>query len=102
MYSLSYLPGFRKDLEAIVDYITTALEAPKAALDLLDAVEQTCQNLMQFPFAHRLFQFPKPIDTEYRVLPVKNYLVFYTVADMTIEIHRIIYKKRNLPQLITE
>jgi len=42
----------------------------------------------------------KPIKTEYRVLTVKNYLVFYVVLEETIEIHRIIYRKRNLSQLI--
>jgi len=40
------------------------------------------------------------LQTEYRVLTVKNYLVFYVVLEETIEIHRIIYRKRNLSQLI--
>ena len=31
---------------------------------------------------------------------VKNYMVFYVVLEKHIEIHRIIYKKRNLSQLI--
>jgi plasmid stabilization system protein ParE len=50
----------------------------------------------------RLYRPLKPINTEYRVMTVKNYLVFYTVLKETIEIHRVVYKKRNLSQLITE
>ena len=76
------------------------LEAPQAALNLLDELEESINNLKLFPLAHRLYRPIKPIQTEYRVLTVKNYLVFYIVLDETIEIHRIIYRKRNLSQLI--
>jgi addiction module RelE/StbE family toxin len=102
-YSLSYLPSFQRDLAGIVDYITTTLEAPKSALELIDAVEAKCNNLLNFPFAHRRFQTSKHLEREYRVITVKNYLVFYSVIENTdtIEIHRIIYKKRDLTQLLS-
>jgi plasmid stabilization system protein ParE len=90
------MPGFRKDLESIADYITNKLGAPKAALDLIDATEQACLGVKEFPFSHRVFKPPKPLKTEFRVLSVKNYLVFYTVDNDVIEFHRMIYKKRDL------
>jgi plasmid stabilization system protein ParE len=34
-----------------------------------------------------------------RMLPVKNYLVFYVVTEHEVEIHRIIYAKMNLEKL---
>ena len=83
-----------------MEYIIFTLEAPQAALKLLDELEKSINNLKVFPLAHRLYRPIKPIQTEYRVLTVKNYLVFYVVLEETIEIHRIIYKKRNLSQLI--
>jgi len=95
-----YLPSFQQDIDSITDYITYTLEAPKAALNLLDELEKSIKDLKMFPLAHRLYRPIKPILTEYRVLTVKNYLVFYVVLEKTIEIHRIIYKKRNLSQLI--
>ena len=49
---------------------------------------------------YRTYRPIKPIQTEYRVLTVKNYLVFYVILGEIIEIHRIVYKKRNLSQLI--
>ncbi|MDR0312556.1 MAG: type II toxin-antitoxin system RelE/ParE family toxin [Treponema sp.] len=100
MPEIKYLPSFQQELNAIVDYITFTLEAPRAASNLLDELEKSINNLRVFPLAHRLYRPIKPIQTEYRVLTVKNYLVFYVVLEETIEIHRIIYKKRNLSQLI--
>ena len=39
MPEIRYLPSFQQDLGAIVDYISLALEAPKAALNLLDELD---------------------------------------------------------------
>ena len=100
MLDIVYLPSFQQDIDSITDYITYTLEAPKAASNLLDELEKSIKDLKMFPLAHQLYRPIKPILTEYRVLTVKNYLVFYVVLEETIEIHRIIYKKRNLSQLI--
>jgi len=97
---IKYLPSFQQELDAIVDYISLTLEAPRAALNLVDELEISINKLKQFPNAHRLYRPIKPIKTSYRVLTVKNYMVFYVVLEKHIEIHRIIYKKRNLSQLI--
>jgi len=100
MPDIVYLPSFQKDLDAIIDYIAYNLEAPQAASNLLDELEKSINDLKLFPLAHRIYRPIKPIPAEYRILTVKNYLVFYVVLEKTIEIHRIIYKKRNLFQLI--
>ncbi|MHC6202608.1 type II toxin-antitoxin system RelE/ParE family toxin [Breznakiellaceae bacterium SP9] len=102
MYEIKYLPTVQKDLESISDYISLTLGAPQAALNFLDALEKALVNLKDNPFAHRLYRPIKPISTEYRVITVKNYLVFYTAFEGTIEIHRVIYKRRDLSKLITE
>jgi plasmid stabilization system protein ParE len=99
-YSIKYLPVAEKALLDIVAYISEILEAPKAALNFIDEVEQKILDIKTNPYAHRLYRSPKPIDTEYRLLSVKNYLVFYVVVDTIIEIHRIIYNKRDLSKII--
>jgi addiction module RelE/StbE family toxin len=100
MYKLRYLPIAQQDLEAIIDYITDTLKAPKAAMDFLDAVEAGVSRLLEHPFSCRIYQPVKPVDLEYRVLVVKNYLVFYVVLEGVVEIHRIVYGRRNLPEII--
>ena len=97
---IKYLPSFYQELEAIVDYISITLEAPRAALNLVNELDIGIKKLKEFPNAHRLYRPIKPIKTQYRILTVGNYLVFYVVFEKYIEIHRMIYKKRNLSQLI--
>ena len=44
--------------------------------------------------------YKRQIETEYRALPVKNYLVFYVVKEDEVEIHRIVYAKMDLGKII--
>jgi addiction module RelE/StbE family toxin len=99
-YIIKYLPVAKKDLLEIVDYICKTLNAPKTALDFIDEIEEKIINLKNNPYSHRLYRPSEPIETEYRLLSVKNYLVFYVVLNNTIEIHRVIYNKRNLSEII--
>jgi plasmid stabilization system protein ParE len=99
-YSIRYLPVAEKDLFEIVAYINETLEAPQAASNFIDEVEKKIADLKINPYSHRLYRPSKPIDTEYRLLRVKNYLVFYVVVDDVIEIHRVIYGKRDLSKII--
>ena len=100
MFKLRYLPLAEKDLEVIVDYIVDTLKAPQAAYDFLDAVEAKINRIREHPYSCRVFQPSEPIDSEYRVLIVNNYLVFYLVSDDTVEVHRVVYGKRDLSRII--
>ena len=100
MYRIHYLPLAKRDLEDITDYITDTLKAPKAAADFLDAVEAGIDRLREHPYFCRVYQPLLPVDLEYRVLLVNNYLVFYVVLDSAVEIHRVIYGRRNLPLIM--
>ena len=96
MLKLKYLPLAQKDLRNIISYIVDHLKAPKAAMDLVDTLDNSILRLQQFPLSCRLYQAMEPLDIEYRMLSVKNYLVFYVVTELEVEIHRIIYSKMNL------
>ncbi|MDR0465302.1 MAG: type II toxin-antitoxin system RelE/ParE family toxin [Treponema sp.] len=50
---IKYLPSFQQELDAIVDYISFTLEAPRAALNLVDELEISINKLKQFPNTHR-------------------------------------------------
>jgi len=100
MHKLKYLPLAQKDLRDIISYIADTLKAPKAAMDLVDELDSSIFRLGQFPYSCRVYQPIRPLETEYRVLPVKNYLVFYAVTEHDVEIQRIIYAKMNLEELI--
>ncbi|MDF9407731.1 MAG: Plasmid stabilization system protein [Pelotomaculum sp. PtaB.Bin013] len=100
MHKIKYIPLALKDLRDITDYITGMLKAPKAATDLLDALDASISRLAQFPYSCRLYQPAQPLEGEYRILPVKNYLVFYVVTELEVEIRRIIYAKMDIAKII--
>jgi addiction module RelE/StbE family toxin len=97
MYEINYLPIAKNDLTGIINYITNHLKAPKAGLDLLESFDESISRLGQFPFSCKIYK-PKSgvLENEYRLLPVKNYVVFYMVKEKIIEIHRILYAKMDL------
>jgi len=101
MYKLKYLPVAQKDLRDISQYIAGNLKAPKAAMDLLDVFDKSISRLQQFPYSCKVYQPVEPLEAEYRVLPVKNYLLFfYIVTEDEIEIQRIVYAKMDIENII--
>jgi|SRR5690625_4584084 len=102
IYKLKYLPLAQKDLRDITFYISHTLKNTQAAIDLVDALDNSISKLQTFPYANKVYQPVEPLETEYRISPVKSYLVFYVVTDHEIEIHRIVYAKRNLDRLFHE
>ncbi len=99
MHRLRYLPLAQKDLRDITSYIADILKSPKAAMDLVDALDHSISRLAQFPYSCRVYQPMESLEAEYRILPVKNYLVFYVVSGHDVEIHRIIYTKMDIIKL---
>lgn len=100
MYKLKYLPLALRDLESIVNYIADSLNNSKAAMDLVNSFDDSISHLQEFPYMSKVYKTTRPLDLEYRILPVRNYLVFYVVTEKEIEIHRIIYARMNLEDLI--
>ncbi|CQR70501.1 Plasmid stabilization system protein [Sporomusa ovata DSM 2662] len=100
MYEIKYLPLARKDLTDIVTYITDHLKASKAAMDLLNALYESISRLEQFPYSCKVYQPIKALKGEYRILPVKNYAVFYVVKEQVVEIHRVVYAKMDLSKVM--
>ncbi|MCG5104179.1 type II toxin-antitoxin system RelE/ParE family toxin [Oceanobacillus alkalisoli] len=100
MYDLKYLPLALGDIEYIINYISDHLQAPQAALDLLDTLDESIFRLKQFPYSCKVYQPVREMENEYRILLVKNYAVFYTVTEETVEIHRVVYAKMDLTKVI--
>lgn len=100
MYKLRYLPLAQKDLRDIISYIADTLKSPMAAMDLVDELDNSILRLIQFPYCCKVYQPVEPLEAEYRILRVKNYMVFYVVSEQEVEIHRIIYAKTDITNII--
>lgn len=101
MYKIVYLPIAKQDIIDIVLYISDQLNAPKAAMDLLDAFDHSISLLSEFPYAHKIYRPLRALAEEYRMLPVNNYAVFYLVREQeeVVEIHRVINARMDLTKL---
>ena len=102
MYKASYLPLALDDLKEIVRYITNELDAPKAAENLVLKIDKEVQKIIDNPFRCRVYLPFENLKYEYRILHINNYSLFYVVKENKIEIHRVIYSKRDIWQVLTE
>ena len=98
MYRIQILPLAHRDMQKTVEYISIELSNPDAALDWLDALEESLDMLKDFPYAHPLHTLPYTLPSETRFYPVKKYLVFYVVIEpeRIVEIRRVIYARMDI------
>ena len=99
-----YTHTARKDLREIYGYIAYTLLEPKTARDLSDRIMAEIRTLQEFPNMNPLYKEEPWHSQGVRTLPVKNYLVFYTVKDEaeTVSIARIMYGGRDISQQLHE
>lgn len=99
-YILRYLPLFYKELEEKVIYITEKLKNPKAANDLLNAVESAILERQNNAEAFEPYYSLKERTYPYYRIYVKNYVIYYVVIDdegedKIMEVRRFLYNRQN-------
>lgn len=95
MHKIVYLPLAESDLMEALDYLVNKLDAPKAARDLLAELDQTVQQIAEFPYACGLYRTDRPMQDEIRMTPVKNYMLYYAVFQDRVEIRRFLHGRRD-------
>lgn len=98
IYKVKIYPAAEQDLMDIIDYLNTL--SPQAALRYYDVLTEQIASLSTMPE-----RCPHPKDLAltakgYRYLIVEDYLVFYMVVGDTVQIHRILYGRRNYQALL--
>ena len=101
MYRIKYLPLALDDLKGIVRYIAQELEAPQAAENLLVKIDKELLKVANNPYRCHLYISSEKLKYEYRVLNINNYSLFYVVEKNKVEIHRVIYSKRDIITILT-
>ena len=97
-YKLLIFPPAKLDLQDIVDYVNEL--SPDAAHKLYDEIVEGIGSLAQMPMRCPLLKSSVLRAKGYRVLVVHNYLVFYVVNGRTVEIRRILYRRRQYDFLL--
>jgi len=85
------------DMTKIGLYISKELHSPKAAIDLLDEIDQQILSLKEMPKRYTLVSDERLAHLGVRKIPIKNYLVFYAVDESTetVTIIRVMYGRRD-------
>ena len=94
----------RQDLRDIYDYIAFTLLAPDAAKNTTERILEAARGLQSMPERNPLYKEEPWHSLGVRFIPVKNYIVFYTVntdAD-TVSIARIMYGARDISHQLEE
>jgi len=93
--SIRYSPDAISDLDQISDYIEQELSSPIAAINTIDKIQNTIDNLSAFPLMGPLLSSIADLDTDYRFLVCGLYIAFYRTDEKHVFIDRIIYGKRD-------
>lgn len=103
MYEIVLMNIAIEDIRKIIAYIKMDLHAPAAAEKLLDEINHALEQLTEFPYSFKVHQTIRKLSTEYRKLPVENYLIFYSVDEKNkkVKISRVIYAKRDLTNMLS-
>lgn len=97
-FQLQYSPTFYEDFTKIIFYIRYELKNNIAAHNLINLVETEIIKRSQNPLGYEQFK-TKRNNIFYKIF-IKNFIVFYTISDITMEIRRIVYNKRDYKNLL--
>ena len=99
-YKLRFLPIFYRDLSSVVSYIANELNSPLTAKRFIDEVERAINQRLKAPESFEQYKSVKDRLLPYYRIKVKNYFIFYVVIDDYMEVRRLIYSRRSLPNII--
>ncbi len=97
-YTVLFLEAAEKDFDDIVSYI--AAENRGAAEATAIKIERSLARLSNHPYLGRIPNEEDLIRLGYRFLVVENYLIFYTLEERTIWVHRILHGARDYINLL--
>jgi len=98
-FNVRLLSIAEEDFTEIISFI--AADNLKAAEDLANKIEKSLKLLSTNPLLGKTPSDPDIKILGYRYLIIENYLVFYTIEQRTIFIHRILHGARNYKPLLT-
>ena len=97
-YQIRLLRIAEEDLTEIISFI--AADNPVAANTIADKIEKDIELLSENPMIGRIPRDEDIKNLGYRYIIVQNYIVFYTIEEKTIFIHRILHGTRDYKTLL--
>ena len=97
-YQVRLLSIAEEDFTEIISFIAT--DNLTAADVIANKIEKNLELLSENPNLGRIPREEEIRNLGYRYLIVQNYLIFYTIEEKTIFIHRILHGARNYKSLL--
>lgn len=97
-YEVVVTPSTQKDLTEIKSYFTNVLKT--SSNSIFEKFLEQVKILKVHPFTYKVHQDPLLKLVGYRIIPIDNYLMFYVIKSNIVQIHRVLYAKRNYLQLL--
>ena len=97
-FTIRLLQAAEEDFKEIITYI--AIDNPPAADAVADRIESSLSNLSAYPFMGKIPKEEELVNMGYRFLIVQDCLVFYTIEDRIIWVHRIVHGARDYLSLL--
>ena len=102
IFEISVTEPAEKDLRDIAKYISSQINAPTTALNMIQTIKVKIAKLETMALAYPLVRDDRLAALGYRLLSVKNYIVFYIVneKEKTVDVDRILYGRRDWQNLL--
>lgn len=97
-YQIRLLRIAEEDFTEIVKFIVD--DNPTAAEVMANKIEKNLELLSDNPHLGRIPRDEDIRNLGYRYIIVQNYIIFYTIEDRTVLIHRILHGARNYKSLL--
>ena len=104
-YQLQYLPLFFEDVNNATSYLKNELHNPKAANDLIDAIEASILQQLPNCESYEPYHSKRERKYQYYRIYVKNYVIYYAVIDhkdtgKIMEVRRLLFNRQDRDNLL--
>jgi len=101
-YSVNITEPAENDLRDIARYISSQLNAPKAALDTIRAIRTAISKLDTNALIYPLVRDERLAYLGYRFLVAKNYIAFFIVyeKERAVDVDRILHGRRDWQNIL--
>ena len=102
VYRIDISEPAENDLLDIVRYISSQLSAPISAINMMELLESAMDGLSVMPQRCPFVADERLARLGYRKLPVKNYIVFFSIDEYNnvVDVERILYGRRDWLRII--
>ena len=102
VYRVELTEPAENDLRDIARYISSQLDAPMTALNMVRTIKTAVSKLKSNALIYPFVRDDRLSAIGYRSFTVKNYIIFYIVneKDNTVDVDRILYGRRDWKSIL--